>query len=292
MTELQIIVHGRPAPEGSHEQGANGHMMHSSRYLEAWRAAVNRDTRKTYVANGITPADMPLFPHPRPVWVTIWHLVGPDQCRAAGTDEATGKPDGDKLLRGTVDGLGEARVFGDDSQIVGHRTFKIRATGHVGACVQITDERPWWARNENEGDSKMMTPNGEYRIALERVGRDEDNDRVWESMIEATDTIEGIRDVWLPALGARLGIEQPAEAQPLPVAPVDVESVPVEDKPKRSRRTRAQIAEDEAAARAEQEREVARGDDVTPAPAEAPTAPVAPTAPAQFGVNPFARPQA
>lgn len=292
MTELQIIVHGRPAPEGSHEQGANGHIMHSSRYLEAWRAAVNRDTRKTYVANGITPADMPLFPYPRPLWVTIWHLVGPDQCRAASMDEPTGKPDGDKLLRGTVDGLGDAHAFGDDSQIVGHRTFKIRATGHVGACVQITDERPWWA-HENEGEHKMMSPNGEYRISLERVGTDADGDRTWETLVEVTDTVDAVRDVWLPSMATRLGAETQA-AQPLPAVPVDVEtgSAPAEDKPKRTRRNAAQIAADKAAAEASVT--AAPITEPEPGPVAALAAEVLPPMP---GVpvaphNPFARPTA
>lgn len=295
MTELQIVVVGRPAPEGSHEQGANGYIMHSSRYLEAWRAAVNRGTREAYIVAGLGRADMPLIAYPRPAWVSVWHLVGPSQCRAADTDEPTGKPDGDKLLRATVDGLGDAHAFGDDSQIVGHRSFKLRtgSDDQTGACILITDVCPWWARNPNEGDSEM-TPTGEYRIVLERVGRDSDGDRTWESMIEATDTIEGIRDVWLPSLGMRLGIETPTAAEPLPTVPAPEETA--EEKTKRTRRTKAQIAADKAAEQAEQEREAARGDEVAPVAEPVadvpPAAPAAPAVPTAFGVNPFARPQA
>jgi hypothetical protein len=286
VTELQIVVAGRPAPEGSHEQGANGYIMHSSLYLRAWRAAVDRGTREAYIVAGLGKADMPLIGYPRPAWVSVWHLVGPSQCRAADTDEPTGKPDGDKLLRATVDGLGDAHAFGDDSQIVGHRSFKLRtgSDDQTGACILITDVCPWWARNPNEGDSEM-TPTGEYRIVLERVGRDSDGDRTWESMIEATDTIEGIRDVWLPSLGMRLGIEAPTAAEPLPMMPAPEE--PTEEKPKRTRRTKAPVAA---------EHEAARGDEVVPVPepvADVPPAvPAAPAVPTAFGVNPFARPQA
>lgn len=147
MADLAVRVVGRPAPQGSHEEGAHGHLLHSSKYLQAWRAAVDRQTRETYVRLGLTRADMPLIPNPLPVWLSILHVVLDEQCRAVGTDEPTGVPDVDKLLRATIDGLGAARVFANDSQVKDVRTGKRRVVGHepAGAEIIINNEAPWWA---------------------------------------------------------------------------------------------------------------------------------------------------
>lgn len=141
-------VFGRPAPQGSHETGQHGHIMHSSNYLGAWRAAVNRDTRLAYIAAGLTRADMPVIPNPRPVFLSITHYVSPDQCRASATDDPTGVPDVDKLVRATIDGLGAARVFANDSQVTDLRTSKRRGQAASGALIIITDYPPWWALDE------------------------------------------------------------------------------------------------------------------------------------------------
>lgn len=124
--------------------------MHSSKYLDSWRACVNRDVRATYAQLRLTRADMPLIANPAPVWLSILHIVLDEQCRAAGTDEPTGIPDVDKLLRGTIDGLGAARVFANDSQVKDLRTGKRRAVGAepAGAIIIISNEPPWWAEWE------------------------------------------------------------------------------------------------------------------------------------------------
>lgn len=148
MVDLIVRVLGRPAPQGSHEIGANNRIMHSSNYLTAWRENVNRATREAYVESGLTRADMPLIPNPRPAFLQIAHFLQDDQGRAAGTLDVTGVPDLDKLVRATIDGLGAARVFANDSQVVFLVTAKMRIPpgGHPGAYIVISDKMPEWVR--------------------------------------------------------------------------------------------------------------------------------------------------
>jgi hypothetical protein len=147
---LTIVAHGRPAPQGSKELGSAGQLREASPYLPAWRQAVIIGTYEAYRTHGIQPASLPLFPTGVPVTVeelTFW-LAG-DQCRTEGTEEPTGKPDVDKLLRSTLDALGgaagrNARLFADDSQIVEIKYMsKQRAPdyGVTGARITVSDGR-------------------------------------------------------------------------------------------------------------------------------------------------------
>ena len=289
MTELTVRVIGRPAPQGSHEQGANGYIMHSSKYLDAWRHAVNRDTRRAYVAAGLTGDDMPLIPYPRPVHLMIWHVVLDKQCRAEGTDEPTGSPDDDKLLRATIDGLGEAHVFANDSQVTQHFCGKRRrAPGEdAGAYIRISDE-PIVATSRGETTvPEIFTPNGQYRVVLERVGTDADGDKTWETVIEVTDTADAVANTWLPSIGVRLGRELPAEAE-LPAMPA-----PVAETPKTRRPRKAAAPEQPASGEAvvaTMAAENASAPPMPPEPAPVAQAPAEPPAAAPARVNPFARP--
>jgi Holliday junction resolvase RusA-like endonuclease len=139
---------GRPAPQGSKRGGAAGQMLEQSAYLPAWRAAVKLAAYEEYRNRGIDPAALPLFAAGVPVIVEqCTFFVGPDQCRAEGTDEPTGAPDVDKLLRAVLDALGGAkhggaRCFADDSQVVDVlRLRKVRATSQTGVMIIISDGR-------------------------------------------------------------------------------------------------------------------------------------------------------
>lgn len=201
MTALQVRAYGRPAPQGSHEIGANGYVMHSSNYLAAWRQAVNESARRAYLDAGLTGRDMPLIPYPRPVYLAVAHWVLDEQCRAEGTAEPTGSPDLDKLLRATIDGLGEARVFGNDSQVKAVMTSKVRGE-NAGADIIISDQPI--------GETEPMTQ--EYRICLERVGRDEAGDRTYDTVTESYGTADELVQFDLPGIAARLGRTMPASA--------------------------------------------------------------------------------
>lgn len=149
---LTVRVVGRPAPEGSHEIGNGGTVRHSSKYLSAWRAAVNRDVRSAYLRAGLTRDDMPLIPNPRPVYLTIVHYVLDEQCRATGTDAPVGKPDADKLERATIDGLEMARAFANDSQVVWcvHGKERPPRDEPGGALIIISDSMPGWVSTNRE----------------------------------------------------------------------------------------------------------------------------------------------
>jgi Holliday junction resolvase RusA-like endonuclease len=147
---LTIIVHGRPAPQGSKELGSAGQLRESSAYLAAWRQQVIIGAYEAYRTHGIQPASLPLFPAGVPVTVeelTFW--MAKDQCRAIGTEEPIGKPDIDKLLRSTLDALGgaagrNARLFADDSQIVDICNLRKRRTPEsnvYGARITVSDGR-------------------------------------------------------------------------------------------------------------------------------------------------------
>lgn len=146
---LHIAAVGRPAPQGSKEQGGAGQLRESSIYLPAWRAAVKVAAYEAYRQRGIDPAWLPLFPAGVPVAVErCTFYVGPAQCRADGTDEPTGTPDVDKLLRAVLDALGgqrkgSARCFADDSQVVLiNNLSKVRASsGKTGAYIILSDEK-------------------------------------------------------------------------------------------------------------------------------------------------------
>jgi hypothetical protein len=140
---LLIRPYGRPAPEGSHDVGRAGQVLHQSPYLAAWRAQVKLACFESYRAWGIDPKRLPLFPAGVPVrFREIVIIVHPDSCRAVGTDEPLGPPDLDKLIRSTIDGLADGRLFANDSQVVGlgDDPRKIRADGEAmppGAHIAI-----------------------------------------------------------------------------------------------------------------------------------------------------------
>lgn len=261
MIALHVRVHGRPAPEGSHEVGANGYVMHSSNYLAAWRHAVNRDTRSAYLGAGVTGDDMPLIPHPRPVYLAVVHYLLDEQCRAEGTDEPTGTPDVDKLLRATIDGLAEARVFGNDSQVKSVVTSKVRGV-LPGAEILISDA-PIGRVIRDQGENM-----DEYRIVLERViGRDESGFPATVTVVEATDTAEALGEIYLPAIVRRLGGTVPVTA---PAAEPDAKPSPARKAPRKAAPP-PEVAE--------------------PQPVDVPAvpAPAAAAAAAAAPVNPFAR---
>lgn len=208
MTTLAVRAVGRPAPQGSHDVGANGHVMHSSNYLAAWRRQVAIAALTAVKADGHAPGSLPLFAAGVPIHVhELVLLVQDDQCRAAGTDEPTGRPDVDKLLRATIDGLGDAHLFADDSQIVKiHELSKVRpARDELSGAIIVISDRP--RPVEQQGES--MSNTDEYRISLERItGRDSDGYRTAEPVVELHGTAAQITTAGLGTIGALLGAGQ------------------------------------------------------------------------------------
>lgn len=119
---LHITVRGTPAPQGSKSRGANGGLYESSRKVKPWRqdvkhAALDAIERgaPTFPTGGVIVGVAFRFTRPRYHYRSgkHAHLLG---SRATPVPDV--KPDVDKLVRSTLDALGEAGVFKDDSQVV------------------------------------------------------------------------------------------------------------------------------------------------------------------------------
>lgn len=141
---MRIQVRGIPAPQGSKRYVGNGRMIESSAKVKPWREAVKwaaLEALRTYEPwTTRAPLGVSIdFYLPRPKG----HL---GTGRNAGTVKAsapkypTSKPDIDKLVRSTLDGLGESGVWIDDAQVVFATVMKFYADDHpVGAEISIEE---------------------------------------------------------------------------------------------------------------------------------------------------------
>lgn len=228
---LVIRVAGRPAPQGSKKRGTAGQLRESSPYLPAWRRAVVIGARRALLDAGIRPAELPLFPLGVPVLVERCVFIVTDrQCRGEATDEPIGEPDIDKLLRATLDALGgarkeTARVFADDSQVTAINGLrKTRPIPGVpgyeapGALIII-------------GQDRGVTGMAAYYIAVQR-----EDEQGSVTIVNLPVTAEQVAMIVPDLLAQALGTE-----------PAD-DGAGEQAKPKRTRRTKAQIEADKAAA--------------------------------------------
>lgn len=142
---LTITVVGRPAPQGSKRTGGAGQLIEQSSYLPAWKAAVKIGAYEAYRDAGLRHDVLPLFRRGVPVAIERCSFyLAPDQCRAEGTNQPTGTPDIDKLLRGLLDALGggrrdTARLFADDSQVVTIHALTKQYAARPGAIIVVSD---------------------------------------------------------------------------------------------------------------------------------------------------------
>lgn len=146
MPRLVVVVHGIPAPQGSKRHVGNGVLVESSAKVAPWRALV-----VAAVVDVLTVAR-----HPVPA--TLWRDVGRDapielsavftlarpashyrtgkhsgDLRAAAPEQPVGRPDLDKLLRSTLDGLTDAGALADDARVVDVHAVKVYPGGHLDA---------------------------------------------------------------------------------------------------------------------------------------------------------------
>lgn len=114
---VAITVYGAPAPQGS-KQGfvVNGRavLVESSKKVKPWRVDVKQAALAVLETHNGHPQPMlgPLcvevtFTLPKPVSAPKRRVTWPDR-----------RPDLDKLVRSTFDGLGESGIWKDDSQVV------------------------------------------------------------------------------------------------------------------------------------------------------------------------------
>jgi Holliday junction resolvase RusA-like endonuclease len=130
---ISYFVEGEPAPQGSKNGFVkNGRvvMVESSKKVKPWREAVTIKTAQHMsweTLNAITtPVEIALVFHlPRPKSVTrLWPSV---------------KPDLDKLIRSTFDGLTTGGLYTDDALVIAVSASKQYATDKIG-CQIIASE--------------------------------------------------------------------------------------------------------------------------------------------------------
>ena len=137
---ITFAILGVPAPQGSKtaiKRGDRAHVIEGGSTVgrqkhRAWREAVTWQSRQ---AAPKTPIDGPVkvtisfrmpMPQSRPAHARrggyLWHSV---------------KPDLDKLIRSTLDGIADGGVIVGDSRVAGIQAVAIEVTSWTGAIVQI-----------------------------------------------------------------------------------------------------------------------------------------------------------
>lgn len=139
---LEVV--GLPAPQGSKRHVGRGVLVESSRRVRPWRDAVRA---------AAVQAALPAFPRGVPVSLAVTFLLPrPASHYGTGRNAAVLRPgaprwpavmpDVDKLLRSTMDALGEAGVWHDDAQVVHVVACKAYATGRAGARIELAAYDP------------------------------------------------------------------------------------------------------------------------------------------------------
>lgn len=129
---LEIIVYGRPAPQGSKRHVGNGIMIESSKAVKPWRDDVKNAAENTIAEQlgTIYPLDAPL------VVRMVFTAARPKSHFRTGRNahllrdnapaRPAGIPDLSKLIRSTEDALTAAGVWRDDARVVEYeRTAKV-----------------------------------------------------------------------------------------------------------------------------------------------------------------------
>lgn len=145
VSHLNIHIVGTPAPQGSKRHVGGGVMIESSKKVAPWRLDV-----KNAALSARNAADHLTYTGPVEIQATFLLARPKNHYRTgrnahllrdnAATFVAT-KPDIDKLLRSTLDGLGEAGVWRDDSQVAQVWATKTYATTAElpGAFIYIAE---------------------------------------------------------------------------------------------------------------------------------------------------------
>lgn len=126
---ISYFVEGEPAPQGSKNGFVkNGRvvMVESSKKVKPWREAVAWQTKAKVNEPMTSPVEIALVFHlPRPKSVSrVWPSV---------------KPDLDKLIRSTFDGLTTGGLYTDDALVIAVSASKQYATDRIG-CQIIASE--------------------------------------------------------------------------------------------------------------------------------------------------------
>ena len=148
---LTIVVHGRPAPQGSKKyaghrrNSASGRisavLVEQSKRVKPWRALVTAATREAIATGGANyqPLDGPL--EAEVVFTVRKPASAPKRRRTWPTTRDSG--DLDKLLRSTFDGIADGQAVVDDARIIrvtATKTFPLEhpeALSEPGAIIRL-----------------------------------------------------------------------------------------------------------------------------------------------------------
>lgn len=136
---ISVRVNGIPAPQGSKRHVGGGRMVESSTAVGPWREAVRAQTQLVVGDDGPIegPVDVVLsFYLLRPKGHFGARGLRPSAPRRPGV-----KPDLDKLVRSTLDGLVAGGALEDDARIVGLVASKHYAV--KGSPVGMTADILW-----------------------------------------------------------------------------------------------------------------------------------------------------
>ena len=140
---MRFFAHGIPAPQGSKRHVGNGVMVESSAKVKPWREAVKwaaleeLRTHEPFRDGPVTTHITFYLPRPKSHYGTGRNAT---TLKPSAPTHPHRKPDFDKLLRSTLDGLTEAGVWSDDSQAIGGYITKEYADWKPpGADVELCD---------------------------------------------------------------------------------------------------------------------------------------------------------
>lgn len=140
---LTIVVHGRPAPQGSkryaghRRNSASGRvsavLVEQSKRVKPWRAQVTHAARLALTANHIRePLDGPL--EAEVIFTVRKPASAPKRRQTWPNTRDSG--DLDKLLRSTFDGIADAQAVADDSRIIAVTARKVFPSEHPEALSE------------------------------------------------------------------------------------------------------------------------------------------------------------
>ncbi len=135
---IAFPVLGIPAPQGSKSavvRGGRAVLIEGASTVgrekhRAWRDAVGWQAAQARTHHGPVDDDTP-------VSVRVWFWLPKPKSRPKRAVWADRKPDLDKLIRATLDGLGDGGLLKHDSRVVTVTASKAYATAATGAVIHI-----------------------------------------------------------------------------------------------------------------------------------------------------------
>lgn len=138
---LTVTVLGNPAPQGSKRHVGNGIMIEVSKNVTPWREAI-----KAAIWRQVNEVPLNEWMHDCPVAVeVVFTLNKPRTAPKTTRTWPSKRPDLDKLIRSTLDGITESGAIRNDAQVVRLVAAKVypddgyEALSTPGAWIRITE---------------------------------------------------------------------------------------------------------------------------------------------------------